>query len=270
LPFLYHPLVPNAENELILGKSNESTLCTLVSIQNIDPSVTDEIITNNSPGSDYIVTPVARSYSNNDWENVPGRFMKKFQVTTCEVERCITKLEQETGKYYLVSSNHTLASFDEELSRFFMQTTFGPTRNMINNWEYDESLGGLANWIKDQVSLPATKHREYLRKHAEIMTVNNTIADTAASVQHPCEPYSRWRKYAFISSDSYRDFDVVAYGNQFMILMDGKPRTIVDSFSNNDGTITGTGSYKFCTYQYLYMFEIISPVFVSNIMCYIL
>jgi hypothetical protein len=248
-----------------LAKSNASTLCTLVSIQNKDPSVTDEIITSNSPGSDYVVTPVARSYSNNDWENVPGRFMATFQVTTCVAERCTTRLE-ETGKYYLISSEHTLASFDEELSRFFMQTTFGPTRNMINNWEYDESIGGLANWIKDQVSLPPTKHREYLRKRAEVMTVNNTIADTAASVQHPCEPSSRWRKYAFISSDSYRDFDVVAHGNQFMILVDGKPRTIVDSFSNKDGTISGAGSYKFCTYPPFCIFANISPVVVSNIM----
>jgi hypothetical protein len=251
-----------------LEKSNESTLCTLVSIQNKDPSVTDEIITSNSPGSDYVVTPVARSYSNNDWENVPGRFMHKIQVTACEVERCITRLE-ETGKYYLVSSNHTLASFDEELSRFFMQTTFGPTRNMINNWEYDKNLGGLVNWIKNQMSLSPTKHREYLRKHAEIMTVNNTIGDTAASVQHPCEAYSRWRKYAFISSDSHRDFDVVAHGNQFMILVDGKPRTIVDSFSNNKGTISGAGSYKFCTYLAFLHFKVFHPYLYPTLCVYV-
>jgi hypothetical protein len=251
-----------------LKKSPGSTLCTLVHVTHVNPDF-EVNITNNSPGSDYTVTPVARSYDKNDWENVPGRLMRKFKVKKCNAKRCITRVKQ-AGKYFLMSSNHKLESFDEKLSRFFMQTTFGPTRDTIGNWEHEDNLRGMAHWVKNQMSLSPTKHREYLRKHAEIMTVNNTIGDTAVSVQHPCEAYSRWRKYAFISSDSQRDFDVVQNGNQFMILVDGKPRTIVDSFSNNEGTISGAGSYTFCTYLFASIFQTIPPFLYLTLCAYTL
>jgi hypothetical protein len=264
LPFLSNPLVPHPKNKkLTLAKSRKLTLCTLVLIESVDPARGNEKITIGSLSSDYTVTPVARSYDKNDWENSPGRLLNKLKIKRCKSTRCITRL-RGSGKYYLITTKHKLASFDEKISRFFMQTTFGPTRGMIDNWEYGTKLQGLANWMKNQASLPPTKHREYLRKHAEVMTVNNAIADTAASVQHPCEPSSRWRKYAFVSSDNYKPFTVVAYGNQFMILVDGKPRTIVDSFSSESGSMSGAGSYKFCTYPPFCIFASISTVFVSN------
>jgi hypothetical protein len=244
-----------------------SSLCTLVSVRELNPN--GKTFSNNSPGSDYSVIVALRSYDDNGWEIVPGLFVDKVRIRGCNRRKrfCNIKFTETFEKYYLISSEHTV-SFDEELSRFFMQTTFGPTKLMIDDWDYTQTIGGMAEWVKDQASLPPTKHREYFRKRADTITDNNNIGDTAASIQHPCEQYSRWRKYAFTSSDNFKDFEVVnSVDEKFMIIVDGKPRTIVDSFSDESGEMSGVGSYAFCTYPPSFTFETFSPVPVSNIRC---
>ena len=107
-------------------------------------------------------------------------------------------------------------------------------------------------WLQNQIALPPTKHRAYLRQHSESIAYNNTVGETSARVQHPCSPFSRWRHYAFASSFRFQPFDVVPYGNQFVIVRYGSPLTIVDNFSGvpEDGVVafSGAGQYEFCEY----------------------
>ncbi len=228
--------------------SAKGTLCTLVHVKHADPTNTSNVkITNNSPGSDFIMAPIARSYNRNYWEQVPGPLVDRFQIKKCNAKRCIARMKK-LGTYFLITNKHSLDSFDKKLSRFFMQTTFGPTRDMIASWSYDQTTNGMAQWVKDQINLPMTKHREFLRKHSDLVAHNNTIRDSSLAVQHPCAPYSRWRKYTFAAYDNSREFEVVALGNQFAIIVDGAVRTVVDSFESTDGTYSGAGTYRLCKF----------------------
>lgn len=211
-------------------------------------NISEVTITNDSPSIDFVLTPIGRSYNKNDWEVVPGPFERKFGVKLCRKWKCITRLRQ-AGKYFLITYAHSLPTFDEKLSRFFMQTTFGPSKDMIANWSYEKNNVGMGHWIRAQMSLPATKHRVFFRKYTDNIARNNTAGDASIGVQHPCAPYSRWRKYTFSSFDSQHYFDVVALDGKLVIVIDGAVRTVVDSFVSTDGTLSGVGSYECCKFH---------------------
>ena len=107
-------------------------------------------------------------------------------------------------------------------------------------------------WLQNQIALPPTKHRAYLRQYTESIAYNNTAGDSSVRVQHPCSPFSRWRNYAFASSFGFQPIDVVVYGNQFVIVRYGSPLTIVDNFASvpQNGVVvfSGAGQYEFCKY----------------------
>jgi hypothetical protein len=204
-------------------------------------------ITNNSPATDYILTPVARSYNKKNWEASAGAFSTKFKVKKCRKTKCVARFSAK-GTYFLMTYNHSLPSFKEELSRLFMQTTFGPTKDMLNSWSYPEDMDGITAWVRDQMDLPPTIHREYFLKHADTISHNNTIRDSGFAVQHPCAPNSRWREFAFSFYDNSQDFNVQKVGSSFLISINGEPRTLVQSFQSNDDDVTysGEGLYQFC------------------------
>ncbi len=245
---------------ITVQKSAESTICLLVHVQNVNSSDTSEVfITNDSPGSDYILSPIARSYNANDWEETPGPYKALFSVVdNCQNsggDWCHMIFDESVdGKFFLMTLTHSLLSFDHHLSRFFQQTTFGPTKEMINDWSYERNEAGMVMWLQNQISLSPTKHRAYFRQHTDSISFNNTPGITSARVQHPCAPLSRWRKYTFPAYLDSQYFKVVSYGDQFVILMDsGFPVTVVNSFSSaqrrgGEPIVSGAGEYEFCKY----------------------
>jgi hypothetical protein len=251
LSHLLHHRTAVPKKKKVFRRSVPGTLCTLVHVQHADPTQTSDItITNNSLGADYTITPMARSYNANPWERVQGSFLRSIKVKKCTAKKCIMRINTP-GKYFLMSYNHTLPSFDGVLSRFLMQSTFGPTRDMIVNWPYEEGVRGMAKWIRAQMDLPPTLHREYYRKYSDLVSNNNTAWDRSLTVQHPCDQYSRWRDYVFMDMDRGRDFDVVQIGGSYVIMLYGAPRTVLNSFSGtgSDGsTLSGAGEYELCTY----------------------
>eukprot|EP00957_Ditylum_brightwellii_P063344 4807638-Ditylum_brightwellii.AAC.1 len=50
------------------------------------------------------------------------------------------------------------------------------------------------------MSLPSTSHRAYWRKRANPKW---STPQEPGSYDHPCSPYSRWRKYSFTRKDRY-------------------------------------------------------------------
>lgn len=175
--------------------------------------------------------------------------MSIYKVNSCTNQSCAMRVKR-AGQYFLMTFGHSLPSFQATLSRFLMQTTFGPTRDMIDNWSFPTNSKGLARWVKRQMrQVPATKHREYLRSHADQISHNNTINDRNIAIQHPCAENSRWQKYSFSFYDNNRDFDVVGAGtNKYAITIDGVVRTVMNSFVSVGGDYSGYGEYRFCEF----------------------
>ena len=69
-------------------------------------------------------------------------------------------------------------SNQEEVSRFFQQTTFGPKLSMINSWNYGNNLQQeMSKWVKaqtDESVTPPTSHRAYFRERADIQMQRET------------------------------------------------------------------------------------------------
>ncbi len=250
--------------EYDLSYGRPGTLCTLVHIKHADPTNTTKIttISNNSPGSDYTVTPVGRSYGNKSrkhriWEDVPGKYQGNFELISAEKTYCRVRFKEtdNIGSYFLITFGYNPTSFDKLLSRFFMQTTFGPTKALLSEFanSYSQDDAGMINWVKDQMDVdtfPPTKHREYFRKKADYVTFNNEIGFSNVEVQHPCVGYSRWRDYAFNSDDAQKAFDVYYMGPaQFLVVIDGIARTVMTDFRSTDQLYQGAGFYEFSKYR---------------------
>lgn len=255
---LYPPLV-DRKRYFSMEFSKKDTLCTLVHVRHKDPNNTTDIeLTNDSDGSNFIINPVARSYDGRKWEKTKGSCFEKIQITRCDDVQCRVQIKQ-LGTYFLIHKSYKLNRFHKRLSRFFMQTTFGPTRDMISNWPYERNNRGLAQWLKNQTLLPPTMHREYFRSHTDFISAKNPIQNHAMTTQHPCAPYSRWKTRAFSWFDAQRPMEVKEFGDgKYLIVVDGIARTVVDSFESTNGPIQGIGKYHLCKYFFFhcYIFSI--------------
>jgi len=211
-----------------------------------------------SHSSDYVLTPVSRSYDGKSWEKVAGPFQNDLSID-CSGGECGHSLSSLTepygtsgGAFYLIADENP-KTFDEELVRLFSQSTYGATRSMIAEWKstYAHSLEGIATWLKDQMTatvVPPTSLRATYRQNADFSLFDNGIGNAAVVPRNPCEQYSRWRDYVFTPDDYGRLFEVesIPDSDQLLIVFDGTPRGIVDSFASTDGTtFNGPGEYTF-------------------------
>jgi len=251
----------SASNGISPQLSLASTVCVLVHLRPKDPSSTSSSLSPTSHSSDYILSPVSRSYEGKPWERVAGPFQSSLDLDiACNLssnycDHTITSPDitgTGTGSYYLISYSHT-NTFDEELVRFFSQSTYGATRTSIADFKansnYEQSTKGMALWVKDQMELPVTSLRETYRKGADFSLTGQAIGSATVTPKHPCAQYSRWRDYAFTADDYGKEFTVQNFGTdgKLLIVMGGQPRTIVDSFQSSDGgaTWSGAGTYTF-------------------------
>jgi hypothetical protein len=239
----------------VLTKSKAGTLCAFVHIDHADPTNTDDLVlTNSSRFADFKYTAALRSYEKSDWVLSPGPFEEStaIRVQKCNKRRCVLKFTagdpyMSTGSFFLMTYSHQ-TTFEEELSRFFGQTTFGATNEMIKGWNYDQDLKGMATWIKNQVELPTTSLRETFRKNADFSLWEKSSTNRGAIMpRHPCNSYSRWRTYAFGGDEFNRQFEVQEVsGNRNLVLMNGSPRTYVTEWKSHvDGSSSETGTNFF-------------------------
>ena len=123
-------------NAVILQNSAPDTVCVLLRITKAPNSnSTLDHFSRSSQFQDYRIVPVARSYAGFDWERVEGPYAQSLN-STCHENTCILDIPAlanlEYGKFYLMSFAHSLPD-KAVVSRFFQQTTFGPTLEMINS-----------------------------------------------------------------------------------------------------------------------------------------
>ena len=234
------------ERRYRLQLEKSADLCVLVRVKHADPTNQNEVvITNNSPGKDFIVKPVGKSFKMRNWQRSAGEYASSFSVKRCKQDFCNTILKKK-GTYYLMKLQNEPATQEERLARFFLQTTFGPTKEMMSEFPYAKNGVGKATWMKDQIAMEPTKHREYYRKKADYITYKGIIHHGNVDVQHPCAGYSRWRRHSFTPADNGGHFDVVAMGNNwFAFVIGGIARTVTYGFSSENGLYSLPGQYEF-------------------------
>jgi hypothetical protein len=216
-------------------------------------------ITRNSKNDDFDIVPVARSYNNQKWERVAGPYAQDLEVSNC-CSLAIPNLNvnnsgsDDNGRFLLMSFSHNLSE-KEEVSRFFQQTTFGPTLDMINLWNYGNSniQHEMGDWIKKQMDediVVPTYHRAFYRQRLDFSFYQETISANArnnnARPRHPCARYSRWRPFSFTNDDYYAELNVSRWNGRILLRVNNIPRTVVSSFQDRDGANIGTGTYRIC------------------------
>ena len=232
-------------------------------------------ISRSSSNTDFNIVPVARSYANYDWERAAGPYAQDLAISSCSTIVCTLDIPllsslDESGKFLLMSFTHSLSSDQERVSRFFQQTTFGPTRDLINAWSYGAgSLDSeMTSWLSKQMNedeTAMTSHRAYFRKnldrsvHYQGGAVDNSLPfNDFHRSRHPCEQYSRWREYSFTADDYGYPLTAVHYSGGYLLSVNNIPRTIVSTheWKTNYGHNIGSGTFSFCKWsqkQYIYI-----------------
>lgn len=218
-------------------------------------------ISRDSKSSDFSLVPVARSYTNFNWERVAGPYAHDLEIINCFSGSCSLDIPylsdmKGTSKFVLMSLSHSLTS-QEEVSRFFQMTTFGPTKSMIDSWNYNASIESeSAAWVKEQMNesaTPMTSHRAFFRQNFDRadMYQGGSLDGSLPSnpffhARHPCDQYARWREFAFTSEDYNYPLTVTTYGGMFLLSVRGIPRTLVSQWKTTHGQHVGFGQFTFC------------------------
>ena len=111
-------------------------------------------------------------------------------------------------------------------------------------------------WVKkqmDPIQTLVTSHRAYFRKNldrAAVFTGGSPDGKLPYNdhyhPRHPCEKNARWREYSFTVDDYNVPLTVSMYGGQYLLSINGIPRTLVAQWKNDFGHHIGTGQFTFC------------------------
>lgn len=166
--------------------------------------------------SDALI-PYARSYNGYDWEAAPGPLAAPESIS-CSGDTCmitLPNLEDSAASYVILAKDGTssdnvpngnsrfLSTPDvrKDIARFLETVTFGTKLSEIEaldngNWD----AAARASYVRAQIDLPKTSHREYFRQRANPVW---GITTQEARSDHPCSPNSKWRRYSFLPRDRY-------------------------------------------------------------------
>jgi len=145
------------------------------------------------------LVPMARSYHGHDWESAPG----PLACPSGDVSATMVLLptpEDPNDSYVILSKDGSMDD-RKQIAKFLEITTFGPKMSEINALD-DGSWGATARaqYVRQQIDLSATSHREYWRKRTNSKW--DATAQPARS-SHPCDPNSKWRRYSFTRQDRH-------------------------------------------------------------------
>ena len=161
-------------------------------------------------GTPHLI-PFARSYDGRMWEAAPGPHASPQEdifcttsedgssETLCGMELPSIDASASADSTYVILTKDGTLTQEAQIAKFLEMTTFGPTKTEINSLNTaDWGTDARSNFIRDQMDLPATSHREYYRRRAN--TKWDATTQTARS-DHPCSRNSKWRRYSFIEQD---------------------------------------------------------------------
>jgi hypothetical protein len=198
-------------NTIKLENSDDGSLCTLVEL-----TTDDEI------------KPVGRSYNGFDWEQYAGVFATSSFSCDADDVCTVTLPSPPAGHGYVLTSFEHSLSTEDEAARFLEKSTFGPTRSEIAGFS-----SPLA-WVQNQMSLPATSHRQFFRERATSWHTETAFQGLLST--HPCSQDARYRKYAFLRTDAERWVTIETSGSDRILSINGQIRTVVDSVKTGDSS----------------------------------
>jgi hypothetical protein len=202
------------------------------------------------------IAPVALSYDGGVWEKAAGEFAFKLlngqEIGDYSTGSQLTlPILNDTSKYYLTSYSHTISEADK-VARLLETATFGTTAQDI------ASVGTLTaesakQWILMQMNMNLTSHREYFRKRTN-PRLTNPVGIARSS--HPCDPVSRWRRFAFSKKEGENGVISVPrfianYNNLtdtfVTIMMNGFVRTVVKPMAFVGSKLEFNKEYLMCS-----------------------
>lgn len=196
--------------------------------------------------SSYIRIPLARTYQGSTWEAYSGEIASRTSIY-CEGDICtILKLpSQPAGTHYhyvLETFSRRSLTAQEENARFLEQVTFGPRPGEL----LSNSRIIAAEWVKNQVQLPITSHRQYLR---ERWNARFDYPLTGGITTRACDQGTRYRQYAFTDLDYHRQVTIKTLPeSRKAFLIEGQVRTVVTGnvLTTGRGKIVEDGDYALC------------------------
>lgn len=163
---------------------------------------------------------VARSYDGNAWE----------LVSDLDYPPDTSALSPTKAKYTVVNvpvgSELKNPTLEGRTFRLLSQATFGATRAQLDNVT-NRFGSNPAGWIAEQMALPATSLRQYLR-----LRVNQPQegATSVGPVREACELGSRWHRYLFNTFDIGSVLTVTLGSSRYELAIEGLPRGELTTF----------------------------------------
>jgi hypothetical protein len=195
--------------------------------------------------------PIGRSYNGNNWESYANDVYSTMPFDCIQGgTACRVRLQppQQGRAYFLKSYSSPTLSTRNANARFLEKGTFGPTRAEL------DSFVSPIDWVRNQLSdqLPATSHRGFFREHLthwHYETSYHTLLHTG-----PCQQGARYRRYAFLHTDTYRMLKIETSphnSSQLVLSVDGETRTVVNGPAScgswrGPGNPIATGVYEIC------------------------
>jgi uncharacterized protein (DUF1800 family) len=132
--------------------------------------------------------PVARDYGT-AWENT---FPHALPVSTGGVSQILSDPTDTQHRFYRVVTSATSAlNNSNSVSRFLQQATFGPTRDLINNFPglSDPNLNAAPYtnyeaWIETQLTAPTNSLRAFWRERSDPSYTNNPVNADLYEIGH--------------------------------------------------------------------------------------
>ncbi len=212
-------------------------------------------------GEETYFAPVARSYNGYDWERVAGPYRATLSIkcpseingeSHCDVTVPDALNEYET--FYLVHDEYS-TGVKEEAARFFEQTTFGTTREYLQNVINSALHGGeeevannsnddpndsnglmpfFRNWLHEQMyDVPPTLHRALWRGRA---TSFMDVPSREGTINHPCRVGAYWRRCSFNRRDKDKILTIKKVAGRYALSVDGNIRTMMDAIDFDENT----------------------------------
>lgn len=198
--------------------------------------------------------PVGRSYNGHGWERVAGPYSTlqyNCEGSYCEVTipKDLSKSDQSfelktvaSNAWENIAEPYSLLQLSkrDEAARFLEQTTFGTTRENLDEMtqNIDENTNLLPKfkaWIDNQINeVDASSHRAFYRRHASSRMINPS---SKGRQSRPCEVGARFRWYSFSWSDRGEQLIVEKKNGIYALFMHGEIRTMVEKLEFDSGKI---------------------------------
>jgi len=207
--------------------------------------------------SDTLVrTPVARTYDGHEWERVGGGFVAAHfeEEWTCTATQCTATLPaSNSDSQYILQTRavDVIVSEQDQRARFLEAASMGATPQQVLSTSGFPPVG---TWIKDQMALPITSHREFYRRG--LNPIWEFHKPEYAADLNPCTANGNtyWRRQILTVKDNRKVIEVDATNdnNYFQLTIDGQVRAVLQNFtfanerpSHNDVVQAG-GRYELC------------------------